>query len=84
MHNKKFEFDLSCGPPDNWSHSVGIAVLLFRDEESHNLENQKICVLFSTAKSSPLQFFGSRGTEARAAKSSVRVELGCYAQLNVV
>jgi hypothetical protein len=42
IHNKKFEFDLSCGAPENWQYSVVIAIPLLRDEESHNLENQKM------------------------------------------
>ena len=49
IHNKKFEFDLSCGAPENWGYSVVIAIPLFRDEESHNLENQKMGTVVKTA-----------------------------------
>jgi len=66
IHNKKFEFDLSRGAPENCRSGL-IAVPLFHDEESYNLENQKICVPFSTAKIGCAGILEPRGTGTRAA-----------------
>lgn len=38
-----------CCAPEYWLY-CSCSVPLFRDEEQHNFETQKICVLFSTAK----------------------------------